>query len=75
MAVKAGPGLRYERIDKFYNGEQVCICADEGNWYGIVYTRKRQDCHVATPWPKSLPYTGPCRHGWVHQRRIEVTAG
>jgi hypothetical protein len=75
LAVKGGPGLKYNRIDKLYNGEEVYLCVATGDWFGVVYTKTRQDCNVSTPWPRSLPYTGPCRSGWVHRRWVEVTAG
>ena len=75
LAVKGGPGLSYLRIDKLYNGEQVYLCTESGDWYGVVYSKARQDCNVMTPWPKSLPYTGPCRSGWVHSHWIEGVAG
>ena len=75
LAVKGGPGLRFPRIDKLYNGEQVYICIESSDWYGIVYSKQRRDCNVSTPWPRSLPYTGPCRSGWVHKRWIELIAG
>jgi hypothetical protein len=35
----------------------------------------RAICNVMTAWPKSLPYTGPCRSGWVHSHWIEGVAG
>ena len=75
LAVKGGPRLTYPRIDKLYNGEQVYLCAESGDWYGIVYTKTRQDCNVMTSWPRSLPYSGPCRSGWVHRNWVEVIAG
>lgn len=81
LAVKAGPGLQYERIDKLYNGEQVIICGDKGEWYAIVYTKTHQggndmrDCNVEKNWPMTLPYTGPCRSGWSDQRWIKQTSG
>jgi len=75
LAVKAGPGVRYSRIDKLYNGEQVYLCVDAGDWWGIVFTKTRRDCNVSTPWPRSLRYTGPCRSGWTHKRWIQLTAG
>ena len=75
LAVKAGPGLRYNRIDKLYNGEQVYLCDDAGDWFGVVYSKQRRECNVMTPWPVKLPYTGPCRSGWVHKRWIKVYAG
>jgi hypothetical protein len=76
LAVKAGPGLQYERIDKLYNGEQVIICGDKGAWYAIVYTGTRRQeamgyCNVEESGPKTLPYTGPCRSGWAHRRWIK----
>jgi hypothetical protein len=75
LAVKSGPGGRYQRIDKLFNGEQVYLCAEVGDWLGIVYSKERQDCNVMTSWPKSLPYTGPCRSGWVHKHWVEGFAG
>ena len=77
LAVKAGPGLRYDRIDKLYNGEEVAICATAGDWLGVVYTRRHWDCNVFNNpgWSKALPYTGPCRSGWVHKRWVEPTSG
>jgi hypothetical protein len=30
---------------------------------------------VSTPWPRSRPYNGPCRSGWVHKRWVELFAG
>jgi hypothetical protein len=39
LAVKAGPGLNFERIDKLYNGMQVYICGEQGDWFAIVYSR------------------------------------
>jgi hypothetical protein len=75
LAVKAGPGLHYERIDKLYNGESVIICGGKGVWYAIIYTKARQGqhmryCDVDENPVKTFPYTGPCRSGWAHQRWI-----
>lgn len=77
LAVKAGPGLRFMRIDKLYNGEQVYSRAHHGDWFGIVYTKTGDGstCNVTGPWPRSMPYTGPCRSGWAHRRWIEIIAG
>jgi len=76
LAVKAGPGLHYERIDKLSDGKQVIICGDKGAWHAIVYTKTRQGdamryCNVEESRRKTLPYTGPCRSGWAHQRWIK----
>jgi hypothetical protein len=77
LAVKAGPGLQYERIDKLYNDRQVIICGDKGPWYAIVYTKTHQRdamryCNVEeSRRKKDFPYTGPCRSGWAHQQWIK----
>ena len=78
LAVKAGPGLNFDRIDKLYNGAQVHICEQRGEWLAIVYSRTGNwsgRCNVSHPWPRALPYTGPCRSGWVHRRWVGSLAG
>jgi hypothetical protein len=78
LAVKSGPGLNFERIDKLYNGQHVYICGYHGDWYAIVYSGSARDpigCNVMTSWHKTMPYTGPCRSGWVHKRWIGNLAG
>jgi hypothetical protein len=76
LAVKAGPGLNYARIDKLYNnGAQ-----ERGDWWAIVYDRSgkwTEKCNVSDSisWPKRMPDTGPCRSGWVHKRWIKGVAG
>jgi hypothetical protein len=78
LAVKAGPGLNFERIDKLYNGMQVYICGKQGDWFAIVYSQTgswSERCNVSTPWPRAMPYTGPCRAGWVHRRWVGSLAG
>lgn len=78
LAVKAGPGLNFERVDKLYNGMQVYICGERGNWFAIVYSqagRFSERCNVSTPWPKAMPYSGPCRSGWVHRNWIGSLPG
>ena len=75
LAVKAGPGPRYKRVDKLFNGEQVYLCSDHGKWFGVVYSKTKQKCNVTTPWAKPLPYTGPCRSGWIHKSYVKITAG
>ena len=75
LAVKAGPGPRYKRTDKLFKDEQVYLCSAQGNWFGVVYSKTKQECNVMTPWPNPLPYTGPCRSGWIHKRYVKITAG
>jgi hypothetical protein len=78
LAVKAGPGANFARIDKLYNGTNVAICGYHGDWYAVVYSNRGNDleaCNTFTPWRKTMPYTGPCRSGWVHKRWIGNLAG
>jgi hypothetical protein len=77
LAVKSGPGLDYKRIDKLYNGSQVYLCGETKQWYAIVYSPRggTSECNVMKPWPVSLPYTGPCRSGWVYKQYVKVVAG
>jgi hypothetical protein len=73
LAVKAGPGVAYKRIDKLYSEDEVYLCGAKGDWVGIVYTKRGNGssarwsrfCNVSTPWPRTMPYSGPCRSGWA----------
>jgi hypothetical protein len=75
LAVRSGPGWKFSRIDKLHTADQVYLCVESGDWFGVVYTKTRQNSNVSTPRQKSVPYTGPCRSGWVHKRWIELLAG
>jgi hypothetical protein len=80
LAVKAGPGLNFDRIDKLGNGTEVYLCGYYGDWVAIVYsaTGRRTGCGLEEPWlggPRSRPYTGPCLSGWVHRNWIVDMAG
>ena len=75
LSVRTSPGAGRQELDRLYNGEEVFICASDGNWLGIVYTKQGQECNVNSPWRRSQPYTGPCRSGWVHRNWVLVTAG
>jgi hypothetical protein len=75
LAVKSGPGLRFRRLDKLFNGQSVYICEDRGEWLGIVYPDDEK-CGVGSKaWDVTDAYTGPCNSGWVHRRWIRATAG
>jgi hypothetical protein len=77
LAVKAEPGLAFDRIDRVGNGTEVYICGHYADWLAIVYSRTSRwtGCGVMQPWRKSRPYTGPCLSGWVHLNWIEHIAG
>ena len=76
LAVRSGPGAEFEMEDKVYNGQMLHYCDQRGPWIGVVYTQGGlQGCNVTTPWPRTLPYTGPCRFGWVHRNWVTIVAG
>jgi hypothetical protein len=77
LAVRAGPSSSYATIGKLYNAKDIIICDEKGDWYGIVYAPGRDIgiCNVTTPWHRPMPYTGPCRSGWVHKKWIGNLAG
>jgi hypothetical protein len=65
LAVRAGPGTGFERLDRLPNGAQVFLCDRAGNdgWAGIVYGDG--DCGLAAPITPPRAYQGSCRSGWV----------
>ena len=75
LAVKSAPSIKSARIDKLFNGERVYLCTRISDWFGVVYTRRGEDCNVSRSWPTSMAYTGPCRSGWVYRSYVELLAG
>jgi hypothetical protein len=65
LAVRAGPGTAFERIDRLGNGTRVFVCDRSGDagWVGIVYGSA--DCGLAAPITPPRAYQGACRSGWV----------
>ncbi|MBP0437989.1 integron [Tianweitania sediminis] len=76
LAVKAAPDIKSKRIDKIHNGQEVFVCAERGDWLGVVYIKGDfEPCGVTTDWRETAPYTGPCSSGWAHRKFIEIYAG
>ena len=81
LAVRMGPGSKYPMIDRLYNDNEVFLCANHGEWRGIVYRKPAQaqdrkpDCKVSSPLPKRQPYKGPCESGWAHRNWLVLIAG
>jgi hypothetical protein len=65
LAVRAGPGTTFDRIDRLGNGTRVHLCdrAGEGDWVGVVYGSG--DCGVSAPIDPPRAYSGACKSGWV----------
>lgn len=77
LSVRSGPGgPKYREIDRVYNGMHVYICDQKGPWYAVVYSNdNRAECNVSSSWTRRLPYTGPCRYGWIHSKYVGDLAG
>lgn len=82
LAVRSGPGTSYSLIDKLREGQQFWYCDSGGRhdeWIGIVYPpvgHPDMDCGVThLTYPKSSPYPGPCKSGWIHSRWTKGIAG
>ncbi len=57
----------------------VWLCEGMEEWQGIVYpTGEFQDlgdCRVSSPVSEPRDYNGPCEHGWVLARSLQLVAG
>lgn len=75
LSVRARPSAQGRELGRLRNGDEVYMCADKGDWIGIVYSRPRGDCGVTSAAARSAAYAGPCKSGWVHRRWVELVAG
>jgi len=71
LAVRAGPGTNFERIDRLGNGARVFLCdrAGEGDWVGVVYGSG--DCGLSAPIDPPRAYAGSCHSGWVRSTYLK----
>jgi hypothetical protein len=75
LAVRAGPGAHFDRIDRLAAGQPVYVCGRVGEFFGVVYRQAREDCGLERAWPRDMAYSGPCRSGWAQRRWIAPVAG
>lgn len=79
LSVRSGPGGKpYAEIDRVYNGQELYVCHESGQWLAVVYPSSGQDpiaCGVSSPIPRRQAYSGPCRAGWVHRSYVDIYAG
>ena len=70
LAVRNGPGTKFERVDRLDEGARVFLCdrAGEAGWVGIVYGSG--DCGLAAPIDPPRAYAGACRTGWVRSNYL-----
>jgi hypothetical protein len=83
VAVRSGPGVHYKMIDKLkQNGMIVGGCDSRGRWQGIIYggencrkgyEKYMEDKRTSNRYSK-VPYTGPCKSGWVFGRYLKLYA-
>lgn len=75
LVVRSGPGRRYPAIDSVANAQGLHLCDASGDWIGVVYAPggATTDCGVSVKLAARQPYAGPCKSGWVHKGRVEVT--
>ena len=50
LAVRAGPGTGYRKIDELHNGNMVRTCAAYGAWVGVYYDQPRRKGWVHGTW-------------------------
>ena len=77
FAVRNGPDESFRSIDYLSNGERIWQCDGTGDWVGVVYVpagKTGLDC-TAAPRSARLPYTGPCRAGWIPRDWVRPVSG
>ncbi|RDV07264.1 integron [Sphingorhabdus pulchriflava] len=83
VSVRAAPDVAARELDRLKPGRPLWLCRDthRGDWVGIVYPVESEDdlmseCGVSdNAHDLPVPYSGPCRSGWVARRFIELSAG
>jgi len=75
LSVRSGPGTDYQRVDFVTTAQVLFICEQDGRWHAVVYTDSAMDCGVSTPVDPAIPYSGPCRSGWVFSAFVKLIAG
>ena len=73
LPVQSGPGeAPFREIGRLHEGEMVAVCAKLGLWLGVVYGSATLGCQTTILVPVEQTYTGPCDHGWVMARNVNV---
>ena len=54
LAVRAGPGTQYRKIDELHNGDIVSRCDARGRWVAVVYGPLKKKGWVNGRWLKDL---------------------
>ena len=79
LAVHESPDKYARKTDKLPPRTLVWLCEGADDWQGIVYPsgefQQFGDCRVSSPVAEPRPYAGPCRHGWVSAKDLQLVAG
>ncbi len=64
LAVRTGPGSKYQQVGELYAGDEISVWSRRGNWYEVQCMSGRCD---------SDPLWGPVSpHGWVSGSYIDI---
>ena len=87
VSVRAAPSVKAAERDRLTGDRSVWSMpvAKGASFVAVIYADADLDgdvvekiCNLPNPPPDSFPvkqvYTGPCKHGWVHKRFVEVLA-
>lgn len=79
LVVRLAPHPAGSETDQLDSATLVWLCDTDGDWQGIVYPQGAYqdlgDCRVSGPAAEPHSYAGPCKHGWVLARYLELVAG
>jgi hypothetical protein len=79
LAVRIAPHEAAHEKSQLALATLVWLCDKEGEWQGIVYPEGAYqdlgDCRVSSPIAEPRPYDGPCQHGWVLAKHLDLVAG
>ncbi|WP_041577120.1 hypothetical protein [Bdellovibrio bacteriovorus] len=73
ISLKAGQ-LSFGKVD-INTTAHACSVSRDGEYVGIVFGKKGQDCGVSSSVSKKQEYQGPCKSGWVKKEFFAGFAG
>ncbi|WP_267361337.1 MULTISPECIES: integron [unclassified Methylobacterium] len=73
LPVQSGPGeAPFREIGRLHEGDVLVICEKLGPWLGVVYGVDLLGCRTTILVPVEQTYTGPCDHGSVMARNVNI---
>ena len=73
ISFKSGQ-MAFDKVDINTNVSS-CDSSEDGEYVGIVFGKKGQNCGVGTPVKTRQEYKGPCKRGWIKKGFFELLAG